>query len=65
MKNDIKKPKYVEKRDNSIKNQRKFVDMTANKLAQIHFDSCLTTDPNIDYNRIENILVSSYEECIP
>ena len=38
--------------------------MTANKLAQIPFDSCLTTDPNIDYNRIENILVSSYDSIM-
>ena len=39
--------------------------MSAHKLSQIHFDSCLTTNPNTDYNHIENILVSSYEECIP
>ena len=65
MKNQTHKAVYIEKRENSIKNQRKFVDMSAHKLSQIHFDNCLTTDPNIDYNRIENILVSSYEECIP
>ena len=65
MKNQTHKPVYIEKRENSIKNQRKFVDMSAHKLSQIHFDNCLTTNPNIDYNRIENILVSSYEECIP
>ena len=47
MKNEIKKPIYVEKRDNSMENQRKFVDMTANKLAQIHFDSCLTTNAGL------------------
>ncbi len=65
MKTQTNTPTYVEKRDNSIKNQQLFMDKTAEKLAQIHFDSCLTTNPNTDYNKIENILVSSYDECIP
>ena len=65
MKNQRNRPTYIEKRENTMENQRKYVDMVAQKLAQTHFDSCLTTDPNSDYNRIENILVSSYEECIP
>ena len=65
MKTRDKRPMYIEKRDNSIKNQQKFLDITAEKLSQLQFDSCLTTNPNTDYNKVENILVSSYEECIP
>ena len=59
------KPEYFEKIANSAHNQQQFLDKTAEKLAQLSFDSCLTTNPNSDYNKLENIIVSAYEECIP
>jgi exonuclease III/predicted metal-binding protein len=56
---------YIEKRANTVSNQQLFLAKTAEKLSAIQFDSCLTTDPNIDYNILENIIVSSYDEAIP
>ena len=65
MKKHDTRPTYIEKRDNSAKNQRLFLDKVAERLSKTQFDNCLTTNPNTDYNKLENILVSSYDECIP
>jgi len=59
------RPKYIEKRANTPQNERQFLDKTAEKLSQLHFDSCLTTDPIIDYNNLDQVIESSYEETIP
>ena len=56
---------YIEKRANTPQNERQFLDRTADKLSQLHFDSCLTTDPTPDYNKLDQVIVSSYEETIP
>ena len=56
---------YIEKRATTVQNQRQFLDKTAEKLAQLQFESCLTTNPNTDYNKLESIIVSAYEETIP
>ena len=65
MKTKTNRPTFVEKRDNSVKNQQLFMNKTAEKLTQIYFDSCLTTNPNTDFNNLESALVSSFDECIP
>jgi len=59
------RPKYIEKRAHTTQNQILYLDKTAEKLSQVHFDSCLTTDPNIDFNKLNQILDSAYEESIP
>ena len=61
----VSRPKYIEQRANTTQNQTLLLDKTAEKLSQVYFDSCLTTDPNIDFNQLNNILKSAYEESIP
>ena len=65
LKNHDKRPKFIEKRDNSEKNQKLFLDKVGERFPKIYFDNCLTTNPNTDFNALEHMLVSSHDECIP
>ena len=59
------RPKFIEKRANTASNQQLFHEKCAEKLANIQFDNCLTTNPNVDYDILDNIIVTSYDEAMP
>ena len=51
-----------EKTSSSINDFHNFIESS---LRETHFESDLTTDPNINYDKLENILIQGNEKCFP
>ena len=59
------RPKYIEKRVFSTKNQELFLELTAKQLPNTYFDPYLTSNPTPDFNKLDNILAQNFDKVFP
>ena len=61
--NDIPKHRYI--RDTSEKNYTMYLNKVSELIKTTQFEDSLTSDPNINQNKLDSILQTAWEETIP
>ena len=59
------KPKYIKIKKKGYKEMEAFKDEIGSQVKKTHFENNLLSDPNINYDKLESIIINAEKKCFP